>query len=80
MKLYFSPTVHGKSLYEISSLCKVKQLSEFRPKVVKQNVKYRTMPIDEKWTLGLCKELLEIRDKDDVLLPKFTHEEVDTLL
>ena len=73
-------TVHGRNLAEIAAQWCVK-IDQLKPYLVKKKcVRYLDIPEDEEWRIGLCNELISIRDSDNVLLPGFDSEELNSLL
>ena len=75
-------TVHGRNLHEISRLCGLKSCDPERlqPSLVKKYVRYKEIPKEESWRIGLCEELLELRDKDSRCVPGFDDDELSSLL
>jgi len=75
-------TVHGKNLEEIRQLCNIDRGEQhvLRPNLVKKNLRYFKLSADEHWRLDLCKELLNLRDTDDINLPGFNDEDLNSLL
>ena len=47
---------------------------------MKRKICYKAVPGGYEWKLGICKDLLEIRDNEDVQLPGFSLEEIEKLL
>ena len=72
-------TVHGRNIYEIGQLCN-SELELLKPKLVKKNVKYSEILRGEAWRIGLCNELLLIRDDEECYVPGFDSDELDCLL
>ena len=75
-------TVHGRNLYGIATLCGMRQPIDFgqlRSRLVKNSVRYRTIPDSEEWRVNMCKELLNVRE-NDVTVPGFSSDELEELL
>ena len=72
-------TVHGRNLTEIARQCNV-TIDQLKPNIVKKNIRYNDIPEAEKWRVGLCNELISIRDNGDNHLANFDSEELACLL
>ena len=76
-------SVHGQNLCNIAQLCEVDwplNLEDLTSKLVKRKICYKAVPGGHEWKLGICKDLLEIRDNEDVQLPGFSLAEIEELL
>ena len=75
-------TTHGKNIDEIRQQCGIdcESVEDIRTKVVKKQLIYKPPPAEEFWRLDLCKELIDIRDSDDIIVPGFTDDEVTQML
>ena len=75
-------TTHGKNIHDIKLQCGVDQESpeKIRTKIVKERLSYKDPPVEEIWRLALSKELIDIRDSNDYLVPGFTDFEVTEML
>ena len=72
-------TVLGRNLANIALLCNVRNTFELNPKMVKDTVKYRTIPDKERWRVNFAWELLKVRE-EDVAVNGFDEDELETLL
>ena len=72
-------TVHGRNLAEIARQCNV-TIDQLKPNIVKKNIRYNVIPEAEKWRVGLCNELISIRDNGNNHLANFDSEELACLL
>ena len=72
-------TVFGRTLCNIKSECKISPTEELTPLVVKQNMKYAGMPLEECWRTGVLGELLDAR-KSQAVLGNFDQEEIDKMI
>ena len=75
-------TVHGRNVFEITKLCGLEScnMERIKPSLVKKAVTYREIPTDESWRVGLCEELLAIRDDDDSYVPGFDDDDLESIL
>ena len=75
-------TVHGRNVYEITKMCGLEscEIERLNPSIVKKSVTYREIPTDESWRVGLCQELLAIRDDDDSYVPGFDDDDLESIL
>ena len=75
-------TTHGKNLYDIKHQCDIdlESPAEITTKTVKQQLKYKVPPVEEIWRVNLSKELINMRDNNDFLVPGFTDFEVTQML
>ena len=72
-------TVHGKNLSKIAFLCET-NVSELRPKLVKQKLLYREPSYNDAWRTIRGHELLQVRDNEYLHLPFFSDDEVNEVL
>ena len=49
-------------------------------KIVKKKIRYKTTPLGDEWKVNLSKELLDLRDDDDLTLPGFSTDELKCIL
>ena len=75
-------TTHGKNLYDIKHQCDIdlEYPAQIRTKTVKQELQYKVPPVEEIWRVNLSKELINMRDNNDFLVPGFTDFEVTQML
>ena len=72
-------TVHGKNLAEIAQTCS-EQIELLTSSKVKDKLRYMSVPENESWRLGLCKELKLVRDSESSDLIGFSRDEVNAML
>ena len=68
-------TVLGQNLLKVSRECS-SDVMNLTPALVKNNLNYFPVPIEESRRIGPIREILD----DQVLIPGFTNEETDTML
>ena len=68
-------TVLGQNLLKVSRECS-SDVMNLTPALVKNNLNYFPVPIEESWRIGPIREILD----DQVLIPGFTNEETATML
>ena len=56
------------------------ELPRLNSNMIKKKIKYRDVPLGEKWKINVGKELLKIRNGTDMELPGFSSEECDELM
>ena len=57
-----------------------RELKLLKSKLVKKNIKYAEIPRCEACRIGLCNELLLIRDDEECYVPGFDSDELDCLV
>ena len=76
-------SVHGQNLCNIALLCGLDGTSDrdrLKSTIVKRKVRYTNTPLGDEWKVNLSKELLDIRDDDDLTLPWFSSDELMCIL
>ena len=73
-----SRTVLGSNLRNIAAECGHTR-TELSPKIVKEKLEFKKVPIDEEWKIQFVKELLMIRARE-VLVDNFENTEFDELI
>ena len=71
-------TVYGANLFKIAKLCNVK-VEELDSYVVKNKMKYFTLPEQESWRVPLICELMSVNSQQ-FIVPGFTKNEIDDML
>ena len=56
-------TVYGQNLKKIADICGT-SIEDLTPIMVKNTVKYRELPAEEEWRLGVIFEILEARQNN----------------
>ena len=64
----FLARISESDLRTVSELCGIK-IEKLTPKIVKANLRYKNVEADDKWRIDMTKELLDLRDKDELYLP-----------
>ena len=72
-------TVMGRTLHHLMQQCKVNQLEDLSPVLIKKSMKYSTVPKAEDWRISLALELNDVR-AGKVMLSEFSKSEVEELL
>ena len=73
-------TTLGRTLSTLCTLLEEEDLSRVNSTLIKQKLRYRAPPQEEIWRVSLGRELLRIRDGNDLELNGFTKQECDDLL
>ena len=72
-------TVMGRTLHHLMQQCKVNQLEDLSPVLIKKSMKYSAVPQAEDWRISLALELNDVR-AGKVMLSEFSKSEVEELL
>ena len=75
--------IHGQNLCSISLLCGLDGTTErdkLTPALVKKKIRYRNIPPGDEWKAHLAKELIDLRDDDNLTLPGFSADEQKFIL
>ena len=72
-------TVHGKNLSEIALICG-EPIEFLTSSKVKSMLRYKNLPATESWRLGICEELMSVRDNEGSHIMGFSSDEVNELL
>ena len=72
-------TVHGKNLSEIALICG-EPIELLTSSKVKGMLRYKSLPATESWRLGICEELMSVRDNEGSHIMGFSSDEVNDLL
>ena len=71
-------TVYGTNLFKIAKLCNVK-IDDLDNNVVKNKMKYFTLPEQESWRVPLICELMSV-NAQQFIVPGFSRKEIDDML
>lgn len=71
-------TVYGNNLHKIADICN-STVSELTPSLVKSNVKYREVPVEETWRIPILKEMIAARD-NNVNIEELNDNDVNAIL
>ena len=75
-------TVLGRTLSILLQLCELQddEISKLNSNLIKKKLCYKEVPADETWRVHLGKELLQVQNGCEMVLPGFSKEECEELL